>query len=192
MDIYIWKDGAESGPYSEQDIREAVASGSISPQQTARSSEGGDWLPLETLLSLGAEPIRSSSSSAQSLHQLRSLLSLGAEPIRSRPVRSRSIAETESPPPPPETGSPPTSLRNEALDSLKSPMAGYFRGASIVAFLGVCFAGILCLVWHFTVAQMLALMASSVFVGMLLQGMAEALDALHVIAERLHRIEKKK
>ena len=67
MDIYLWKDGAESGPYSEQDIREAVANGSIQSQQTARSSEGGDWLPLETLLSLGAEPIRSTPVRSRSI-----------------------------------------------------------------------------------------------------------------------------
>jgi len=59
MDIHLRKDGAEHGPYSLDAIREAIANGSIDPQQPARSREGGDWLPLETLLSLDAAPLHS-------------------------------------------------------------------------------------------------------------------------------------
>jgi hypothetical protein len=159
MDIYLWKDGAESGPYSEQDIREAVANGSIQSQQTARSSVGGDWLPLETLLSLGAEPIRST------------------------PVRSRSITETESPSPLPEAESP---------YGLKSPMAWYLRAASLFAFMGVTAAGVLLFTDVLSIWQTIAVVASCLLTGILLQAMAEALDGLRVIAERLRRIEKKK
>jgi hypothetical protein len=159
MDIYIWKDGEERGPYSEQDIREAVANGLIQPQQTARSSEGGDWVPLETLLHLRF-----------GLHHF-------------TPVGSRSITETESPAPSPETESP---------YGLKSPMAWYFRAASIVAFLGVTPAVVLLIAGELTLWQTIAVVPSCLLTGILLQGMAEALDGLRVIAERLRRIEVKK
>ena len=158
MDIYIWKDGEERGPYSEKDIREAVANGLIEPQQTARSSEGGDWVPLETLLHLRF-----------GLHHF-------------TPVGSRSITETES---------PPTSLKNEALDSLKSPMAWYFRAASALAFLGFIPAVVLLIEGVLTIWQTIAVIPTCLLTGILLLGMAEALDGLRVIAERLRRIEKK-
>jgi hypothetical protein len=59
MYIHIRKDGAEHGPYSLDAIREAIANGSIDPHQPARSSQGGDWRPLESLLSLDAAPLHS-------------------------------------------------------------------------------------------------------------------------------------
>jgi hypothetical protein len=160
MDIYIWKDGEERGPYSEQDIREAVANGLIQPQQTARSSEGGDWVPLETLLHLRF-----------GLHHF-------------TPVGSRSITETESPAPAP---SPET----ESPYGLKSPMAAHFRVASVFAFIGVPVAAILSMSQVLTIGQTVLQIVSCLLTGMLLQGMAEALDGLRVIAERLRRIEKK-
>jgi hypothetical protein len=52
MDIYLWKDGAERGPYSLDELREAVAKGEIDRRQTARLDSATEWQPLDALVSI--------------------------------------------------------------------------------------------------------------------------------------------
>jgi hypothetical protein len=52
MDIYLWKDGGERGPYTLDELREAVASGEIDRRQTARLDSATEWQPLDSLVSI--------------------------------------------------------------------------------------------------------------------------------------------
>jgi len=52
MDIYLWKDGGERGPYTLDELREAVASGEIDRRQTARLGSATEWQPLHALVSI--------------------------------------------------------------------------------------------------------------------------------------------
>ena len=52
MNYYLWISGAEQGPYDIEQIRAAVADGTIDAQQTARTEDSADWKPLSQIARL--------------------------------------------------------------------------------------------------------------------------------------------
>ena len=52
MNYYLWISGAEQGPYDIEQIRAAVADGTIDAQQTARTEDSSDWKPLSQIARL--------------------------------------------------------------------------------------------------------------------------------------------
>ena len=56
MNYYLWIDGQEHGPYTLEQILAAVADGSISPSQTARTEDSSEWKPLQDIVNLRREP----------------------------------------------------------------------------------------------------------------------------------------
>lgn len=49
MNYYLWISGTEHGPYTLEQIRAAVADGTINVQQTARTEDSNDWKPLSQI-----------------------------------------------------------------------------------------------------------------------------------------------
>ena len=68
MNYYLWISGSEQGPYTIEQIRAAVADGTIEAQQTARTEDSGDWKPLSQIARLSdpkpAPPAAPTTSSA--------------------------------------------------------------------------------------------------------------------------------
>lgn len=65
MALYLMKSGVTSGPYTMEETRRLVASGTVSPENLARSSGDADWRPLSELLDLSAPLSSASSASAR-------------------------------------------------------------------------------------------------------------------------------
>ncbi len=51
---FLWISGAEHGPYTIEQIRTAVADGTIDAHQTARTEGGTDWKPLDQIARVAA------------------------------------------------------------------------------------------------------------------------------------------
>ena len=56
MQIYIAKNGKQTGPFTEDQTRDMVASGSVSPDDLGWSEGAADWRPLRLLLDLSQLP----------------------------------------------------------------------------------------------------------------------------------------
>jgi hypothetical protein len=52
MNYYLWINGKEQGPYTLEQIQQALDRGDITPQQTARTDESANWEPLEQIAAL--------------------------------------------------------------------------------------------------------------------------------------------
>lgn len=50
MRYYLWRDGKESGPHAEAEVRQAISDGTIVPQTLARSESESEWKPLQQIL----------------------------------------------------------------------------------------------------------------------------------------------
>lgn len=56
MNYYLWIAGKEHGPYTPDQIKEAVLEGTVTVQQTARRADSHDWVPLGTIAEVPAPP----------------------------------------------------------------------------------------------------------------------------------------
>lgn len=56
MNYYLWIAGKEHGPYSLDQVKEAVIEGTVTVQQTARRGDSNDWVPLGTIIEFVPEP----------------------------------------------------------------------------------------------------------------------------------------
>src|SRR5579862_7966464 len=72
MEFYLQKNGAQIGPYTEQQIRDMLKSGAASPGDFAWRDGMEDWEPLKQIISTTASPQPSSKSSRSSAPQPRS------------------------------------------------------------------------------------------------------------------------
>jgi hypothetical protein len=52
MNYYLWTAGKEHGPYTLEQIKEALIEGTITIQQTARRADSHDWVALGTIIEL--------------------------------------------------------------------------------------------------------------------------------------------
>jgi len=50
MNLILWRDGQELGPYDLQTVENSIQQGDISPKMLARLDTGRDWKPLEMLI----------------------------------------------------------------------------------------------------------------------------------------------
>lgn len=55
MNYYIWIAGKEHGPYTLEQVKEAVLEGTVTIQQTARRADSHDWVPLGSIVELPSE-----------------------------------------------------------------------------------------------------------------------------------------
>lgn len=55
MNYYIWIAGKEHGPYTLEQVKEAVLEGTVTIQQTARRADSHDWVPLGSIVELPPE-----------------------------------------------------------------------------------------------------------------------------------------
>lgn len=60
MEIYLQQDGQQTGPYTEQQLQESIASGSLNQFNLAKHDGLSDWQPLCTIIHI-ATPAPSSS-----------------------------------------------------------------------------------------------------------------------------------
>jgi hypothetical protein len=56
MNYYLWIAGKEHGPYTLEQVKEAVLEGTVTIHQTARREDSHDWVPLGTLVEFPPEP----------------------------------------------------------------------------------------------------------------------------------------
>ncbi len=56
MKIYIKQNDQERGPYSGEELRDLIYRGEVQRSAVARPEEGGDWVPLDTLLNQQQAP----------------------------------------------------------------------------------------------------------------------------------------
>jgi hypothetical protein len=52
MNIYLWSNNQQTGPYTAESLRESVAAGQLSASQTACLEGETEWQPLSQLLNL--------------------------------------------------------------------------------------------------------------------------------------------
>jgi GYF domain 2 len=52
MNYFLWVTGKEQGPYTIEQLRNAVADGTIDRHQTARTEDGTEWEPLQEIAHL--------------------------------------------------------------------------------------------------------------------------------------------
>ncbi len=64
MQIYIARNGSQTGPFTEEQTREMLSSGAISPDDLAWTEGAPDWKPVRSALSLPQPPPLPGSSSA--------------------------------------------------------------------------------------------------------------------------------
>ena len=57
MNYYLWTAGREHGPYTLEQVKEAVIEGTITLQQTARREDTHDWVSLGSIVELPSTPI---------------------------------------------------------------------------------------------------------------------------------------
>jgi hypothetical protein len=56
MNYYLWTAGKEHGPYTLEQVKEAVLEGTVTIQQTARRADSHDWVSLGTIVDLPQPP----------------------------------------------------------------------------------------------------------------------------------------
>src|ERR1700722_7216228 len=64
MEIYIFRDGSQSGPFSEETIRRLLQEQSVTPGDLAWQPGAAQWIPLQEVLATPAKEERSPASAA--------------------------------------------------------------------------------------------------------------------------------
>lgn len=103
MNLILWDNGKERGPFDSDSLQKSIQTGDVSPKMLARLETGKDWKPLESFFPKPKPEVAQSAASSPRLKPskaaaiaLTALLLIGAAVVGSRFMSAHNLTRAES------------------------------------------------------------------------------------------------